>query len=337
MSAITGILSVLLLCPAQGGDSNCKIIEQEIKEYDTNVFKFIFKLGGLFGSTRSCHKTTIKTTICCTAGEPRKKGDEAQNPVSATPSGSGGSIFVDPSGLNTIASGPFGPLELRVVGGMAPCYGGLLQPASETEVQRVDFMSIDGHVVRLAFEPVSSSLGYFLGQSFDASPFDPFFRSAMWPGWKAAVPAALFLEPSLLWSTGMQDPEIPVSALMNLDAPDAKSLHADLGPQAGGAIVTTLVSATPPTDGPLARFGATEAAVVFDGVTRQFLITYPELVQIADAEGRVNIDFPQINDVGLEGSDFYIAVVALDSVTGDAVAASTWVLLRLRDLSLCAD
>ncbi len=326
------ILSATVPVTAQEGNAKdrvCRKVKQEITTYDWNVVKFVFSGFGLFGSTRSCHKTIMKTTIYCDAAPPKEKPKPRPLPTEMSASGPG----------SVSARAAIQPINddliLRTVSGQAPCYSSCISQNPNTTIEQVDFIGIDGRVLNLSFTPKVQPLSYFLGDNFDPSGYCA--TSGSWHGFEVEVPRSYFVQPTLEWSSGAQDPNLPIAALMDISAPDQKGLRATLGDCAANALVTVLVSATPPTDGPLLQLGSVTVPIVYDSWTTLFLNNYPQLTQPADASGTAQIPFPLLSHPALEGEDFYMAAVAHDPGTGNYLCASTWSLLRLRNLTLCAE
>lgn len=223
----------------------------------------------------------------------------------------------------------------RVLAGKADCYGDLQVPNFDTTPLGAFLVGLDGSVVPVNIQQTTGSLEFFLGPNFDPAPYDPSFLASTWPGVELFARTSMFLQPSLTWLVGGANSDPTVVALMDLGAPDHKVLEGDLGVVAANAVVTAMVSATDAPFGNLMQIDGLTVPIVEDSTTAQFLSDFPQLTQVADSRGRVEIPFPQLTREGLDSTELYIALVARDPDTGVAVAVSTRAWVRLRDLSAC--
>lgn len=313
--------------------------------YSTSAIKVVYTVFGLFGSTQKCktkNKTTTSYTYC---GPPLKKvvvrpighGPEEStagwgfhelgDPLSATWNG----LTVGPGTTTTT----YTTYELRLLDGEAPCYGDLVVPDLDSTTGRVRYIGLDGIVRDLAFTPATGTLAWFLGAGYDASAFDPaYLNSAGWTGHVATIQQSDLVQPTLTYLAG-GNPGVPVTAMVDLDNPDLKVLHVDLGSANAGTQLYVVVSATPPGDAPLLVVDGITVPIVPDAYTNAFATVYPNVGGTADANGRADIAFPLLSMPSLEGVDLHVAVLALDPVTGLARDASTFVTMLLRDLDVC--
>lgn len=332
--AVASFLALALPVSAQEnkGTGHCHFEQTTTTKttYSTSAIKVVYTVFGLFGSTQKCkttHTTSTKYTYC---GPPLKK---VVKPIGHGPEESASGPTVGPgTGRPTVAGNI--EYELRLLDGTAPCYGDPIAPDLEAATGRVRFIGLDGQVQDLAYTPASGTLSWFLGSSFDPGAFDPaYLSSAGWSGHVATVKQSMLVEPTLTWLAG-GDPDVPVTALMDLDAPDMKVLHVDLGTANAGTSLVVVISATAPGDAPLLVVDGVTVPIVPDAYTTAFATTFPGFAGVADANGQADLGFPALAMPALEGVDLNVAVIAFDAL-GTAVDATTFTNLLLRDLDVC--
>ncbi|HVS19645.1 MAG TPA: hypothetical protein VMT18_13660, partial [Planctomycetota bacterium] len=224
--------------------------------------------------------------------------------------------------------------KLRFLAGKAECYGDPVVPEA-AKMEALRYVALDGRVLELSFTPTSGQLSHFLGQNFDATPFDPAYLAYdAWTGYEAVIPTTVVIPPTLTLQVG-GDPLVPVQGLMNLAEPDRKILAVDLGPAAAHSLLSLVVSDTTPGDGPLLTMDGVTVPIVPDAHTSWFEQSFPTLGAVADANGAAWIPFPLLVDPSLEGVDLNVAVVARDPVSYQAIASTTFVNIQLRNMDFC--
>jgi hypothetical protein len=277
----------------------------------------------LFAVPRSCHCSPNPKIFYCDVGPPRTRRGEQQQQQKLSAGGT------QPSGATPIQG------EIRVVAGESACYGDPIRPNYDSTVQQTQLLSIDGDLIDVPFEVELQSLSFFLGPHFDESGFDSQSLDDLWMGMRIPAPLRIFRPASLTWSTGALNDDVLIAALEDLSNPDQKVMTVELGAAAALASVTIYVSGTSPAAGALMSVDGIRVPIVGDSFTKAYQ-GHPDLTRLADAAGRAVIPFPLVVDPALDGTDLYVAALASDATSGQALVASTFAILRLRDLSLCA-
>ena len=327
------------------GSGTCKYTQTtgSYTTYSTSAWKVAYTVFGLLGSTQKCKEHTYNYTTYTYTGPPLKKvvirptGMGPHESVAGPGLGGGGGVGpgVGPGVGRPIVSAAI-QYDLRMLDAASDCYGDPAAPDLDAVTERVRFVGLDGVVKDLPYQSVTGSLNWFLGNGgYDPADFDPnYLSSSSWTGHVATIDESMLVQPTLIWLAGGDD-DVPVQAMMDLDAPDMKVLQADLGAQAAGATLVVVVSGTAPGDGSLLVVDGITVPIVPDAYTTAFAQLYPGIGGTADANGMADIGFPPVTLPSLEGLDLHVAVIAFDTQTGLAIDATTFTQLQLRDLDVC--